>query len=61
MIRENKKAQGKITRKFGAFVEFSKLGPARSIACYQTRTNHLFNEQKKEENSNYLFVTHSIH
>lgn len=34
MLRENKKAQKKNERKFGAFVEFSKVGPARNIICY---------------------------
>ncbi|KAL4456303.1 hypothetical protein ABPG74_014264 [Tetrahymena malaccensis] len=46
--KENESLLKKDLRRFGKFVEFSKVGPARNISCIQTRIDYLFNKIPSE-------------
>ncbi|KAL4504332.1 hypothetical protein ABPG72_009778 [Tetrahymena utriculariae] len=49
--KENESLLKKELRRFGKFVEFSKVGPARNITCMQTRIDYLFNKIPSEKMS----------
>ncbi|EAR96268.3 CRAL/TRIO domain protein (macronuclear) [Tetrahymena thermophila SB210] len=51
MKKENESLLNKELRRFGKFVEFSKVGPARNITCLQTRIDYLFNKIPSESGS----------